>query len=806
MFGLFMAPLISLGLSYLIWLLMRDDNKQKNKPPSQDEFSVPRAEEGAVIGKGWGTFIVKSWLVLNWNKTKSKRVIIKVKEMFGTTKQETQNFKHYADVHGGICLADDGALVQLLEIRLDDKTLWTNPNPTAGDVSGSINLPDFFSEDNGLSGSFTFYSGRDGQVIDDYLNKASLYNGYASAWPKQAHIIFKDFWFATSSGPTNVPTLSFLCRHMPIPSWTNSSVASWDGKINPFMIVWYMLVDDYAGAGIDISLLDLNSFTVAAQRCRDDNLGVCHYSQQTGSAIAEITNILEAADATIYTDIETGKVKVEVFNRDYVFDDLVHVTQKDIIQYQYSRNSINQQVSEVRVTYTDMSENFKEVTTPYRNSATRIRRGSTAVKTLQYKMIVDIDTANRIAAREGYPLTTSMLQLNLDTTRILATHKLGDAVRVSIPKIGVEDMVFRIQKINYGKLKSTSVNVELIQDRFGEFRDVFSSDNGQIIPERNATALNASLQVITAPYYFNANKNVLIDNLILTMAQEPNNRNLYYELWTDSTTTTDYIKNGQANGFTPMGKLTSSIGVGNNSLTISSTDFISVDIQKDGLASGVNLCLLVEGSNYEFINFEKSVSSGSNYIITGINRGLLDTIPKAFTNSAKLYAFSYGFALNDTDFFMDGEAISIKALSVTSNETLKLPDASTINYTVTNRPKLPIVVSNLKINNTAFNNTQLITGDLKIDWSWRNKIGSIQYYNDQVVNNTELNNIVIQIYNGATLIKTVTFNDNTTSYTFTDEKTLNAGNYFSALKVKIKTTSGVLESVDKYDLMITRTV
>lgn len=806
MFGIFMAPLISLGLSYLMWLLMRDDTKQKNKPPSKDEFSSPRANEGDTIGKGWGTFLVKSWQVLNWDKTKSKRVIIKVKEMFGTTKQETQNFKHYGDMHGGICLADNGALVQLLEIRLDDKTLWTNPNPSAGDVSGYIDLPDFFSEDNGLSGAFEYHSGRDGQTINSYLNKPTLYDGYASAWKKQAHIVFKDFWFATSSGPTSIPSFSFLMRHTPIPYWTNTSVATWEGKINPFVIVWNMLVDDFAGADINPALLDVSSFTLAAQTCRDTDIGVCHYSQQAGSAINEITNMLEVADATIYTDIETGLVKVEMFNSNYVFDDLTHVFGKSLIQYQYSRNSINQQVSEVRVVFTDMSENFKEITTYFKNPATRIRRGSSAVKTLQYKMIADLKTANRIAAREGYPLTTSMLQLNLETTRILATHKIGDAIRVTIPQIGVEDMVFRIQKINYGKLKSTSVNVELIQDRFGEFRDVFSDANGQIIPERNATALNAQLQVITAPYYFNVNQNVLIDNLILTMAAEPNSRHLYYELWTDSSTTPSYIKNGQANGFTPMGSFTTGIGVATNSITISSTNFMSVDIQKDGLAGGVNLCLLVEGDKYEFINFEKSVSSGSNYVLTGINRGLLDTIPKAFTSSAKLYAFSYGFALNDTDYFIDNESISIKALTVTSNETLTLADASTINYTVTNRPKLPIVVSALKINNTSFNTTQLITGDLKIDWAWRNKIRTIQYYGDVNADNGDLNNVVIDIYNGTTLIKSVTFNDNTTSYTFTDEKTLNAGNYFNALNVKIKTTSGVLESVDKYDLIITRTI
>lgn len=802
---IFLSIIISIGLSYLQWYMTKDGEKQKNKPPSKDDFSSPLANENTAIGKGWGTFLVKGWMVLNWNKTRSERVVEKVKSIWGTTKQETPNFKHYGDVHAGICLTDNGHFAQLIEIRLDDKVVWTNPNPEAGDViNGYINQPDFYGEDTGISGSFDFHSGKDDQDINSYLNQASLYNGYASAWPKLAHVVFKNFWFATSSGPTSVPSFQFVIRHVPVPSWSESSTIILNGDINPIAIVHYILSDDLAGAEIPPELLDFNSFQTAAVHCKNEGIFVDHWNQQSVIAIEEITNILEVADATIYTDLLDGLVKIALLSAPYEKEDLTHLQMKQIKQYQWSRNSISEQVSEVRISYTDRSENYKTLTEPFRNEATRIRKGKTSVKTINYPMVPNRELASKLATREGIPLTTSMLQLSLETTRVLSTHRIGDAVRATIPELGVNDMVFRVTKINYGKLKASSITVDLMQDKFGEFRRLTNSSDAQIIPDRNADALNANLQVITAPKYFNINKEVAVDNLVLAFAEKPSNRHLYFNLYTDSTTTTDYILNGQSTGFAPLGQLSAALTPTNSSFTVNSTDFVQVNDQLDALSGGKNLAVIMEGSKIEFINFGVSTtSSSSSYLIQEVNRGLFDTIPKSFTTAARVYVISLGCCINDTDFFLNNEAVKFKALTVTDTNTLLLPDASTVNYTVTNRKDLPIVVSNLKVNNVNFNTSQTITGDLKLNWSFRNGIGTIQYFSDQVNSNVDDVTVNIQIYNGATLLKTFTSNS-VNEYVFTDEKDMNGGNYYSNLTVKIKTTKGALESVDQYDLIINR--
>lgn len=792
---------ISFAIQYMMFLLTKDDGKQKNKPPSKDQYNIAISKPGVAFPKFFGTIKMIGYSVVAWNITKQKRIVQKEKSIFGTKEIDTPNFETFVDMHAVFSIAERENQIDLLKILCNDNLVLENT--ITGPFTAYIDQKDLFGDDDGIYGNIEYYAGNSGQVKSSYIN--NMYNGNASKWPRIAHMIFKNFKMTNS---TSSPTFSFIFRSMPVPYWTNIGTTNINGAINPVVAIYYTLVDNLSGAKMLPQEIDVSTFADAADKLKAMDFGIAYMRQSGRPIIEEISDILEVIDGNFYSDPLTGKICVSLNTYDYDVSTLEHVTMKDVINYKSSRNSISSQVTEVRVDYVDNADNFLEKTATFKNEATRLRKGKSEVKSFNYNMITDFKTAKRVATREGRALTNSLITLDLEmSSRKLSYLKVGDPVLVTLDKIDIFSTPFRIMSLNLGKLKNTNIQVTLVQDRFGYFEDILSPDEEVIKTDRSADPVAVNLQVLDAPSYFNLNQNVA-DNLILTFAKIPNNRQQYYEIWSDSSTTDGYIKNGTSTGFALYGEVSSNINVEDTTINIESDLFDPLSLQKDNLSGGQNMAVLINGSNIEFINFETvSYNNTTNiYTLLNVNRGLLDTIPKAFDSNTQLYVFSYGSAINNQDFFLDGESVSIKALTVTNSGKLSLSSSPTITHTSSGRNKKPINVSNFKVNGVNFKDTQEIGDvDLTVNFSYRNKISTIQYFDEQINSNNDLNTVVIKVYNNLnTLIKTVNLSSGETSWTFDDEKTLNAGVYYNELRLEVNTLNSGLESVDKYNMEITR--
>lgn len=801
---MFMTTLIlaavSIAMNYVIFLMTKDDGKQKNKPPSKDKYNIAISQPGVAVPKIFGTVKMMGYSCVYWAITKQKRIVIKEKTLYGTKKQETPNFETFVDLHAVFSIAEIDSQIDLLQILCNDNVVYES---AGGSFFGYIDKPDLFGDDDGVYGAIEYYSGSPGQVKSAYIN--NCYGGNASKWKRFSHMIFKNFKMTNS---TSSPQFSFIFRSMPVPYWTNASVVNINGALNPSVAIYYTLIDNMSGGKMSTQAIDIEKFTAAANKLKEMEFGVAYMRQAGRPIIDEISDILEVIDANFYSDPLTGKICIELNNYTYNLEDLEHITMDDCVNYKSSRNSLSSQFTEVRVDFVNISNNFIEDSASFKNEATRLRKGKSEVKVFNYNIIPDYKTAKRVATREAIALTNSLITLDLEMSSRKISHlKVGDPVLVSLDKLDIFNMPFRIMSLNLGKLKNTTITVSLVQDRFGFFEDILSNEQEVIRPDRSAEAVACNLKVIDAPAYFNLNQNVT-DNLILTFASLPNNRQQYYELWTKSSTT-DYILNGQSTGFALLGNVENDIDVNDLTIDITSSLFDPLTLQKDNLAGGQNMAVIINGDNLEFINFEgvSFNSTTSVYTLINVNRGLLDTIPKQHPEgSSSIYVFSYGNAINNQDFFLDAENIKIKALTITSSNKLALSSAPEINYISTGRQKNPINVSNLKVNGVKFEETQEIGAvDLTINFSYRDKKPTIQYYDEQIISNNDLNSVVVNIYNDLNiLIKTVTLSSNETSWTFDDEKTLNAGVYNNGLRVEIYTLKGSLESIDKYDIEVTR--
>lgn len=805
MWTIFGPMLFSIAFAVLSAYLLRDKGKQKNKPPTKDQYTVPQADETQSVPKVYGTRQIEGYQNLHWKILDQKEVIQKVKGLLWTTKTPTGQWQTFADIHCGICFADVGAKVYLKEIYADDKLVWSNPSSIAGDVMGGyINAKDFFADDDDLYGSFDFYSGSDDQTMSAYLDNG-IYGGNASSWPKLSHMIFKNFKITSS---TSLPQIKLVVAHQPVPSFLSPDVAAWDGKSNPVVPIYYSQTDYISGAGVPSSIFDLENYAAVALKLRNDNFGFCLIRQFSRSIQEDLDDMLETIDGNFYTDGETGKTCISLNSSSYDKNTIPKITTKDIVNYSSTRNSLSSQVDEVRVKYIDVSRGYKELTAGYKNPSTRLKKGDSDFHEFNYGMIPDYDTAFKVAYRESVPLSNSLITLSLEMNRKLSNNKIGDPVLITIDKIGIIEVPFRIVKINYGKLKASTMKVDLVQDRFGDFRQVFDDANPSGEVDRTATALNCQLKVLTAPAYFNKAMSIQ-DNLVLAFAEKPNGRHLGFDLWTDSSTTADFIRNGKSPTFSLKATLSANITNRANTMTVVGNNFTALSYQRDLLNQGYNMGVLIDELNnkIEFVNFETVTESGGVYTLSAVNRGLLDTIPKDFNMlTTELYLFSYGVAMNDTDFFLDGESVAMKALTYTSNEILKIEDATQLNYTIANRKDKPINVSNLKVNTMPFENNMFIGPiDLQLSWSFRNQIGSIQYYDEANTLNSDQNNVNIKLYDSSNvLIKEVTLTASETSWVFDDELIINSGVRYNYIKAVITSVKSSINSLENYNIIITR--
>lgn len=809
MWNIVILTLANIAVQFVLYYLNRNNNKQKNKPPSKDQYSAPTADQTRPVPKYWGTVKLNSPNVVAWQITDQERIIQKQKTLFGTEKIETPNFKTYVDMHLALGLTDGGNGATLKQIIVNDEVVFQNNSQ--GDIMlGQINKPNLFGEDNGISGTFDFYSGKDGQVKSQYLNNR-LYDGYAPKWKKLSYVVLRDFWVAVTNGTAgSIPYFSFVLQHLPVPYWTTAQYAIINGQeCNPAVVIYYILTDDMAGATINPSKIDLNNFYNIAVKLKNENIGISLLRQEQTPAIDDIGDILATIDGNFYTDLNTGLMTLSINRQDYNIDDLDVISlNKEIKSYASSRTSLTTAVSEVKIEFTDINNNFISDYAIFRNEATRLKRFKGESKIFNYPMICNAETANKIATREAIPLTTSLIQLSLETDRSLSTKVPGDVVRVNIDKLGIKDVVFRISKIGYGKLKADSLKIEMLQDKFGVESAVFSSKPPRPPIVNNNEALNCNLKVMTAPAFFLLNRDVS-NNMILTYTERPNSKHQFYEIYTKRSGF-DYLNNGISEGFTYKADLINAITVQSNTLVVSSNNLRLQNANSDQLNAGYNLTLIIDESTgiHEFVNFSSFSYNEltGQYTININSRGLLDSIPREFSNSSKVYFISYGYGINQNEYFNDNEQIRIKALTRTNADILTLNEAAEIIYTVNNRAKRPINVSNLKVNNINYNSNQTIGNtDLELSWSFRNKIATVQDYLIDNVNNTDGNTTEIRLYNNVGgLIKSVSVSGNQNSWVFSDELAINDGNRYNYIKAVIFTKNSNLESQEQYDIIINR--
>jgi hypothetical protein len=760
------------------------------KPASLSDLDFPTAEETRSIAKAYGTVLLKAPNVVSVTDFSSEPIKQSFRNpatLFLTKKSTTVGFRYFCGIEMSLCYRFDS----LLQINIGDKVAWTGNVTTDSEIL--INNKTLFGGDDptsggngGVYGYLGVHVGLPNASKDAYL--VSEYGNY-SAHRGVGYVVWKGQHRAKGSGylgnNTRVDPWAFVVRSLPanIPGATAYANIN-SGDANPAEVIYDIMRNSEYAAGMNGALIDDASFAAAAQIYYTDGIGFSALWDTSKPCRDVINGILQLTDSLLYSDMATGKMVLKPARANYDISTLPVYDESNILALSaYSRGAWDETTNEVKVPYVDRFNDFITRTAPAQDLANQRIQGGTVSSNVQHVGISNSATAANIAMRDLKALTTPLAKITIQMNRQAYKMVPGGVFKFTWLKIKdergnpIQNMVMRCIGVKYGDTNQPIIEIDAVEDVFNATSNVFAAPPAPAGSSVSSAPAPATIQRITElPYFFTGDDGAVLWG----MAAAPNSGNFTFDLY-DSTDNTTFEPDDVNNSFTPTGTLLNSYANNTSAVDASNTFIVDgtsgVDLTRlsaataADVARGINLMVVIEGTKAEIMAFESYTINGSgHYVFNNVWRGLLDTTPKAFTNAARVYFFSYGDA-RGTLLFNIGATAYAKLLTRSLQGVLSEGSATTLSQVITRRALRPYAPGNVRINTSFTTVTIPATGDVVVAWLHRDRTrqSTVISQSDTTVPGLEGGaTYTLKIYNQAgTLLRTLT-NMVTVTYTYTN--------------------------------------
>src|SRR5262249_55919900 len=347
--------LIQVGFQVLSGLLAPKPNVKREAEPQ-----LPQNDQSTPIPVPFGECLIKGPMILDYLDFKSEPIKIRNPSTFFITTL-TISYRYFLGIvfgmgFGKVPQANEGAT--LTEILIDNRTAWTGQAFGNESTPATIDKPSFFGsekQEGGIRAYCYHYVGVD--------MPGPAPQGVNAYWQTQRGLTmpnYKDLSYLVWHGPSSSFTLSgkkvgyignsarlwpisFKVVRQPLPI-SNGSIgrpgdtpASSGLHANPIDCLWEVLTSTLFGAGIPSSQLYLggagveNSFLGAANSCWSEGLGFSYLWTSASPVEEMVAEILRYVDGTLWTDVQTGQIRLRLVRNDYVVADLTELKNTDFL-------------------------------------------------------------------------------------------------------------------------------------------------------------------------------------------------------------------------------------------------------------------------------------------------------------------------------------------------------------------------------------------------------------------------------------------------------------------------------------------
>ncbi len=241
---------------------------------------------------------------------------------------------------------------------------------------------------------------------------------------------------------------------------------------NPIDVI-YDLLTDSRKLGVDPSIIDSSSFTVAGLTLKTEGNGYSRCFAEAMTVAEMIAEVLRQVDGALYWDPRVGKMKIKLVRGDYDPPTLPVINPDNCVELQnFAAGGWTDIVNRVVVTFPDRTAGYKPGTAIARSQANAVGQdGAIREVTVNYPGCCTQALANTLAARDLAALSRPLMKCRAIVNRSFLRLFPGDVVKLNWPEASISNIVMRVVGIGRGTLESGTMPVDLVQDYFYVYRN-----------------------------------------------------------------------------------------------------------------------------------------------------------------------------------------------------------------------------------------------------------------------------------------------------------------------------------------------
>lgn len=491
-----------LAVSFIgLYFLSPRPKTQTQKPGTLDDFDFPTAREGSPVPMIWGRVKVLGPNVIYHGGLEAQAQKTRVKSGLFSSKRVTVGYNYRLTLQ--ICLGI-GQNMKLYKIWFGDRILWDqnlapktfiahSDGPRARTASESARYPwtgehnptDNYIvipwEDDNVEPWNEFY-GKEGQggYVGGYIRfqngaatqRRDLFMEKLLPAEQIAHyrhfnvVTFLEFFLGESTTPQPV--------YFEVDTYPSSLGFPPIGQdCNPIEIIWDILTNPWGGLGEPAATFDRDAFLRAGMILQTEQHGMSLVLSRPNEAGQILEEILNQIDGILLTN-ELGLVSIELVRPIEDLDSIPSFDEEHIIEIlEYNQADWSSTINQVRVSYIDRDNEYQEKTAMVQDSANISIQQKVVSSEYKFPGIKSARVAHQVASRELRLLSIPLISLRIRATQSVAQLP-GRPMKISWEEYGLEDLVLRVQKVDYGNINDPKATIDLVQDAYSLYGTVFT--------------------------------------------------------------------------------------------------------------------------------------------------------------------------------------------------------------------------------------------------------------------------------------------------------------------------------------------
>ena len=503
--------------------------------------------------------------------------------------------------------------------------------------------------------------------------------------------------------------------------------STWD--MNPAHIIREVLTDENYGLSMPASMIDDDSFILAADTLHAENFGLSMVWSLEDSAAEFIGEVLRHIGGFLYAEPSTGKQTLKLVRGDYDKEDLLVIDESNCLSISdISRPAFSELINQITVKYTNTSFN-QNSSISIQDLALVSMQGVVNNKSVEYGGITNQRLASLVAQRDLKSYSGQYFRMDVTVTRSIGLSlRQGDVIRLKSQKYSISDAVMRVMAIDYGTQTSNAVVLSLVEDVF------YLPSSSTISSDAEEVSINTEVQDVRSfstmelgyydlvQRYGKAETDQLLASSPLAgfygaLVEKPNSVAKYLNLY--SSLGVDWSLSG-SDDFSPTDKLRHEMGVDSKYIEFSSSMGILMDLQMDGqmpiLAKIDDEIVLIEFARQRYVE-----AIGELVYDTGVKRAVLDTVPKAHAAGTKIHLIGPYLASDGIQRYV-GDQVVCRAVAVGDASRSDVYSAPDMPLTIKARATRPYPPANAKLNGFYSHDVTEVVGIIGLTWCSRNRL------------------------------------------------------------------------------------